>query len=75
MKNDDMKDMQSAMNEAISNGASGAMMQVFQQITFYMPIKMVGKNTFQKWKRIYCRLSGVAILLIPCFAVYLLKFC
>ena len=27
-ENDDLKDMQSAMNETISNGASGAMMQV-----------------------------------------------
>jgi hypothetical protein len=43
-ENDDMKDMQSAMNEAISNGASGAMMQVSTNHVLY-----AHKNGWEKY--------------------------
>lgn len=43
-ENDDMKDMQSAMNEAISNGASGAMMQVSTNHVLY-----ANKNGWEKY--------------------------
>lgn len=43
-ENDAMKDMQSAMNEAISNGASGAMMQVSTNHVLY-----AHKNGWEKY--------------------------
>ena len=72
-ENDDMKDMQSTMNEAISNGASGAMMQVSTNHVLYAH-KMVGKIHFRNGKG-YCRLvRGSHIANTMLHAVYLLKF-
>ena len=66
--------MQSAMNEAISNGASGAMMQVSTNHVLYAHKKGLGKIHFRNGKG-YCRLVGGShIVNTILHAVYLLKF-